>query len=82
MDDTDPAALEVISTLYARMTAAPKLQRVGDLTEGTARLALAGLRARHPEESVRALLLWLARLRLGDELVDEAYPEPRSTRDT
>jgi len=55
------------------MSAAEKLQRVRDLTVGAAQLALAGLRARHPGASERELLVLLARLRLGDEVVDAVY---------
>ena len=52
------------------MTAAEKPRRVQDPVESTARLALAGLRARHPDASRQELLLRLARIRLGDQTVD------------
>jgi hypothetical protein len=73
--DTDAAALAVMTDLYARMTPAEKLERVRDLAIMSARLSLAGLRQRHPQEDERSLLLRLARLRLGDELVARAYDE-------
>lgn len=71
--DTDAATLAVMTELYARMTPAEKLERVRDLTLTSARLALAGLRARHPQEDEGELLLRLASLRLGDELVSRVY---------
>ena len=72
--DTDPDVLERMSVLYARMTPAEKLARVRDLTLAANALALAGLRARHPDEGEGELLLRLARRRLGAELVAQAYP--------
>ena len=36
-------------------------------------IALAGLRLRHPDATERELLLVLARLRLGDDLVELVY---------
>jgi hypothetical protein len=63
----------VLRELYAAMTPGEKLRRMSELTLAANQLALAGLAARHPEESRQELLLRLARLRLGDELVDRAY---------
>jgi len=74
--DTQPDALRVMSRLYARMTPEEKLRRVRDLTLTANGLALAGLRVRHPEESEAELLLRLARIRLGDDLVAVAYTSP------
>jgi len=71
--DTDSASLALLDSLYARMTPAQKLDRVRDLTLATARLALAGLRARHPGEDEQALLVRLACLRLGASVVREVY---------
>lgn len=76
-NDTDPAALAVMTELYARMTPAEKLERVRALTRTSALLALAGLRARHPGEDERELLLRLARIRLGDELLERVYSSGR-----
>ena len=72
-DDTSEEAREVMRRLYASMTPAEKLKRMSELTVAANQLALAGLRSRHPNESERALLLRLARIRLGDELVNRAY---------
>lgn len=72
--DTDPSAAEVMDELYARMSPARKLARVRDLTLMANRVALEGLRARHPDETERELLLRLARVRLGSDVVDRIYP--------
>ena len=58
---------------YARMTPAEKVARAMELTRTACTLALAGLRERHPEADDRELLLRLAALRLGPEVVHRAY---------
>jgi hypothetical protein len=63
----------VQQALYASMTPAEKLRRMSELTLAVNRFALAGLAQRYPDESQQELLLRLARLRLGDELVDRVY---------
>ena len=73
LDDTSPDVRRVQKELYASMTPAEKLSRMSQLTVAANELALAGLRARHPDESRQDLLLRLARLRLGDDLVDRVY---------
>jgi hypothetical protein len=73
LDDTSSDTRKVLRELYASMTPAEKLRRMSELTLAASQLALAGLAARHPQESRSELLLRLARLRLGDELVDRAY---------
>lgn len=72
-DDTDVETRREMTALYARMTPEAKLRRVGDLTAAVNQLALAGLRIRHPGDGEPALLLRLARLRLGDAVVMAAY---------
>jgi hypothetical protein len=73
LDDTSTEARRVQQALYASMTPAEKLKRMSELTLAVNRLALAGLSARYPRESRPELLLRLARLRLGADLVDRAY---------
>jgi hypothetical protein len=73
LDDTSTDARRVQHELYASMTPFEKLMRMSELTVAVNQLALAGLAARHPDESRQQLLLRLARLRLGDDLVDRAY---------
>jgi len=77
--DTHPDALDVLSSLYRRMTPEEKLRRVRDLTLTANELALQGIRTRHPEENTSELLLRLARIRLGAPLVAEAYERPDSS---
>jgi hypothetical protein len=45
------------------------------LSATTRRLAMAGIRHRHPEYSDRDVQLALARLLFGDEIVRAAWPE-------
>jgi hypothetical protein len=73
LTDTSPDALQLLFSLYARMTPAEKLRQMQQLTQAVNLLALAGLRRRHPTEDEPALLLRLARIRLGDDLVDAVY---------
>jgi hypothetical protein len=75
VDDTDPKARGVQARLYAAMSAAEKLRLMNDLTLAANLLSLAGLRERYPAASEGELLLRLARVRLGDELVRRAYGE-------
>lgn len=77
LDDTDVETRREMSSLYARMTPEEKLHRVRELTLAVSLLALAGLRSRHPDESESDLLLRLARIRLGDDLVASAYEAVR-----
>jgi hypothetical protein len=72
--EIDPDVVKRISALYTRMTPAENFARVRDLTLAVNALALAGLRARHPDESEGQLLLRLARRRLGEDIVARAYP--------
>ena len=50
-----------------------KARLVSELTAAANHFALAGLRERFPRAGERELLLRLAVLRLGDELVRDAY---------
>lgn len=65
---------QAMAAHYAQMSPEAKLRRVRELTLAVSRLAMAGLRTRHPGESEGELLLRLARIRLGDDLVNAAYP--------
>lgn len=71
--DTDPEAERRMLELYAAMTPGEKLQRVRELTMMVNRLALGRVAAEYPDETRGQHLLRLARIRLGDELVDRAY---------
>ena len=73
VSDTSLAAQAVVDRRYAEMSFAEKVERVRAVTLAANQMALAGLRLRHPSASERELLLALARLRLGDDLVDRVY---------
>ena len=75
MTDTDAATMARMDAFYRQMTPAEKLQRVRDLTKMADRLSMAGLRARHPDDSASVLSLRLARIKLGRDLFDQAYPD-------
>ena len=75
LTDTDAATTARMDAFYRQMSPAEKLQRVQDLTRMADRLAMAGLRARHPDDSAGVLSLRLARIRLGRDLFDQAYPD-------
>jgi hypothetical protein len=77
LDDTSDDARAIMTRLYTAMTPEEKLKRMNELTLTANRLALAGLRSRYPEESRGALLLRLARIRLGDALTDRVYGSRR-----
>jgi hypothetical protein len=74
LTDTDAATLGRMDELYRRMTPAEKLHRVRALTLMVDRLALTGLRSRHPDEPEGRLMMRLARIRLGADLFERAYP--------
>ncbi len=71
--DTTPEIEAAQIELYRGMTMEQKARRVSDLTTGSCRLALAGLRERHRGASEHELLLRLAVLRLGAETVKRVY---------
>ncbi|MBI2535416.1 MAG: hypothetical protein HYW06_00235 [Gemmatimonadetes bacterium] len=73
LSDTSPEALAKQIELYRRMTSVQKARLVRDVTLTANTMGLAGLRQRHPAASERELLLRLAVLRLGEELVARAY---------
>jgi hypothetical protein len=71
--DTSPEALSVQVERFRGMSPAEKAARVTDLTRTACTFALAGLRARHPHATHRELLLRLAALRLGADVVHDVY---------
>lgn len=73
VSDTSLAAQAAVDRRYAEMSFAEKAERVRAVTLAANQMALAGLRLRHPSASQGELLLALARLRLGDDLVDRVY---------
>jgi hypothetical protein len=73
VNDTAPAMAELLRRRYAAMSLTEKAERLRAITLAANRMALAGLRARHPHASESSLLLELARMRLGDDLVRRVY---------
>lgn len=71
--DTSADALAKQVELYRGMSAADKARQFCDATLTANALALAGLRRRHPGAGESELLLRLAVLCLGEELVVHAY---------
>lgn len=73
VNDTAPATRELLRRRYAVMSLADKAERLRAITLAANQMALVGLRARHPHASDTDLLLELARLRLGDDVVRRVY---------
>jgi hypothetical protein len=71
--DTSVEAWDKQFELYRRMSTVQKARAFRDITLAANAFALAGLRQRHPEASEGELLLRLAVLRLGEDLVAQAY---------
>lgn len=72
-DDTTPEARNVQCELYRGMSEAQKLRLVFETYRAGKRLAMTGLRMRHPETSAEEIRRLWARQHLGAELFDEAY---------
>jgi hypothetical protein len=71
--DTSPEARRVQYELYRRMSLGRKLELVFDMYDTGQRLAMAGLRMRHPEATEDQLWrLWL-RQHLGHKLFERVY---------
>lgn len=71
--DTTPDAFATYAALITGLSPADRARRTRDLTLTANAFALAGLRMRHPDSSEQELLLRLAALRLGEDLVERAY---------
>jgi hypothetical protein len=72
--DTSPEAHRVQGELYARMGPAARLSVAFDLSEAARRMALAGIRRRHPDYTDEQVWCAWARLTLGDDRCREAWP--------
>jgi len=73
INDTSTAAQRAVDRRYASMSLAERAERLRAVTVAANQMALAGLRLRHPAANAGELLLRLARLRLGDDLVNRVY---------
>lgn len=74
--DTPPEVLRVQYEIYRRMSPARKFQLVLDTYEMGKRLAMAGLRTRHPNASEEQLRRLWAQQHLGRELFERVYGVP------
>lgn len=72
--DTSPDADAVQLDAYRRMGGAGRAQILFRLTEMARRTSAAGIRKRHPDYDDAQVMLALARLLYGDELVQSACP--------
>lgn len=72
--DTSPEAEAVQLEAYRRMGGTGRAQVMFRLSEMTRRTAEAGIRKRHPGYDDTQVVLALARLLHGDELVRRAWP--------
>jgi beta-phosphoglucomutase-like phosphatase (HAD superfamily) len=73
LTDTDAAAERVWIEMLRSAPAWRKLQLASELYQDMRRLALSGLRARHPAAAEKELRRRLADLLLGPELAEKAY---------
>jgi hypothetical protein len=78
MSDTSHAVEAIRFDMLRRLSPAEKARRVTELTQAASLWALAGLRERFPDAVEPELLLRLAALRLGDDVVARAYGWPAS----
>lgn len=74
VSDTAPDAEKVQRAIYWRLGGRERIAIAFRLNETVRRMAMAGIRSRHPEYSDRQVQLAFARLRLGDALVRQCWP--------
>ncbi|MHC4518227.1 MAG: hypothetical protein ACYTAS_06545 [Planctomycetota bacterium] len=72
-DDTSPEMRQVQYELYRGMSEAEKVRCVFETYRAGQRLAMTGIRMRHPEASEEEVRRRWAREHLGAELFDAAY---------
>lgn len=71
--DTPPEVTAVQMALLRKMSAARKLELVGQLNQTVRRLALSGLRTQYPDDTPEMLRRRLADYLLGPELAMKVY---------
>src|SRR5205814_1163348 len=72
--DTTPEAWRVQLEIYRRMSPSKRLELALRMSDSVREIAVAGMRARHPEYNERQVQLAVNRLLLGDELFRKAFP--------
>lgn len=73
--DTTADAHRLQGEIYRRMGGAARVSIAYQLTETVRRLAMAGIRARHPAYTDEQVFQAWARLKLGDDLVRAVWPD-------
>ena len=73
--DTSPEAHRLQGEIYRRLGGAERLAIAFEMTETVRRLAVAGIRHRHPDYTEEQVLGAWARLTLGDELCRKVWPD-------
>ena len=76
LSDTSADAEKVLLDIYRRMHVWRKVELVEDANRTARRLAMVGLRSRHPEESLATLRRRLLGLVLGEETAQKIYGSP------
>ena len=72
--DTDRLSHDLQLDVYRRLGGTERAAIMFRLSDFARRVSLAGIRHRHPEYDDEAALLALARLRFGDDLVEQTWP--------
>jgi hypothetical protein len=72
--DTDAAAHEVQRDILRRLGGRERVEIMFRLNEAARRMAMAGIRTRHPEYDDEMVTRAYTRLVLGDELVRAVWP--------
>ena len=73
--DTDPAVHQVQRQIYLRMGAAERIAIAFRLSDAVRRLAISGIRRRHPDYTEAQVHQAFARLRLGDAIARAMWPD-------
>jgi hypothetical protein len=72
--DTSPTAAEIQTALYRRMTPGRRCELAVEMSVAARRIALEGIRRRHPEYTPEQARFALFRVLVGDELFGKAWP--------
>lgn len=74
-NDTNPEAQAIQDDIYRRLGGSERLSIALRLGTAARTMALAGIRARHPDYDDNQTRMALARLLFGDTLVRKAWPD-------
>ena len=73
--DTTDEAHRLQGEIYRRMSGRDRLAIAFELTDMVRRIAMAGIRARHPHYTDEQVFRAWARLTLGDEVLSAMWPD-------